>query len=234
MCSCWQRQVLTLTQPSLIMECVQYTGKISLSLSPSLTTLHSVIVCPLSCTQCNWLIVDYYLLFYCLVNYNFRGASLGHFEVLQVLSAYGANFSITTLQSLENAVHFATVAYKLLCIRFLGQRGGYSNTIGPLLCCHGYQFPVSVGCPTNEANCEGLTPQKYAKNEGMKDAMKELKKLSSFQDKIAKGGKPKGYAEPWSVQVRPHPLPHPLSSYCVVPYSYLIGYSAIERLYITH
>ena len=129
--------------------------------------------------------------------------------MLQVLSAYGADFSITTLQSLENSVHFATVAYKLLCIRFLGQRGGYSNTIGPLLCCHGYPG-ILVGCPTNEANSDGLTPQKYAKNEGMKDAMKELKKLSSFQDKVAKGGKPKGFAESWSVRVRPHPLPRPL------------------------
>lgn len=35
----------------------------------------------------------------------------------------------------------------------------------------------------------------------MKDAMKELKKLTSFQDKAARGAKPKGYAEPWCVQV---------------------------------
>ena len=36
----------------------------------------------------------------------------------------------------------------------------------------------------------------------MKDAMKELKKLTSFQDKIARGAKPKGAAEPWAIQVR--------------------------------
>lgn len=31
--------------------------------------------------------------------------------------------------------------------------------------------------------------------------MKELKKLTTFQDKVSKGGKPKGYAEPWSIRV---------------------------------
>ena len=59
----------------------------------------------------------------------------------------------------------------------------------------------SVGCPANEANEEGLTPQKIAKTEGFKDAMKEAKKLSSFQDKAARGAKPKGFAEPWCVRV---------------------------------
>lgn len=60
---------------------------------------------------------------------------------------------------------------------------------------------LCVGCPANETNQEGLTPQKIAKNEGMKDAMKELKKLTNFQDKVAKGGKAKGYSEPWCVRV---------------------------------
>ena len=46
-----------------------------------------------------------------------------------------------------------------------------------------------------------MTPQKLAKQEGLKDAMKELKKLTSFQDKLAHGAKPKGAAEPWAVQV---------------------------------
>ena len=32
--------------------------------------------------------------------------------------------------------------------------------------------------------------------------MKELKKLTSFQDKIARGARPKGAAEPWAIQVR--------------------------------
>ena len=31
--------------------------------------------------------------------------------------------------------------------------------------------------------------------------MKELKKLTTFQDKVERGSKPKGYAEPWAVQV---------------------------------
>lgn len=58
-----------------------------------------------------------------------------------------------------------------------------------------------IGCPTNVANDQGVTPQKLAKAEGMKDAMKELKKLTTFQDKAARGGRPKGYAEPWCVRV---------------------------------
>ena len=60
----------------------------------------------------------------------------------------------------------------------------------------------SSGSPTNDENEQGVTPQKLAKQEGMKDAMKELKKLTSFQDKIARGAKPKGAAEPWAIQVR--------------------------------
>lgn len=60
-----------------------------------------------------------------------------------------------------------------------------------------------AGCPANEpTNDEGPTPQKLAKTEGLKDAMKELKKLTTFQDKVERGAKPKGYAEPWAVQVR--------------------------------
>jgi len=50
-------------------------------------------------------------------------------------------------------------------------------------------------------NGEGNTPQKLAKSLGFKDYMKELKKLTSFQDKIFKGGKPKGFAEKWCIQV---------------------------------
>ena len=58
------------------------------------------------------------------------------------------------------------------------------------------------GCPANEgAGEEDTTPQKIAKVEGFKDAMKELKKLTTFQDKVAHGTKPKGYAEPWAVRV---------------------------------
>ena len=57
-----------------------------------------------------------------------------------------------------------------------------------------------------------MTPQKIAKTEGLKDAMKEAKKLSTFQDKAARGAKPKGFAEPWCVRVSlaSHPgLPRP-------------------------
>lgn len=51
-----------------------------------------------------------------------RAAELGNFEIIQVLSAYGADFNKTTSLD-EVAVHYATVAYRLLCIRMLGLRG---------------------------------------------------------------------------------------------------------------
>ena len=34
--------------------------------------------------------------------------------------------------------------------------------------------------------------------------MKEVKKLSNFQDKAAKGGKVKGFTDAWLVQVHTH------------------------------
>ena len=60
-----------------------------------------------------------------------------------------------------------------------------------------------LGCPANEATTDetALTPQKIAKAEGYKDAMKELKKLTTFQDKADRGVKPKGFSEPWAVKV---------------------------------
>ena len=61
---------------------------------------------------------------------------------------------------------------------------------------------LPIGCPANEVNEEGQTPQKLAKADGIKDAMKELKKLTGYQDKVAKGGKPKGFAELWCIRVR--------------------------------
>jgi len=46
----------------------------------------------------------------------------------------------------------------------------------------------NTGCPANQGtNEEGLTPQKIAKAEGFKDSMKELKKLTTFQDKVERG-----------------------------------------------
>jgi hypothetical protein len=77
-----------------------------------------------------------------------------------------------------------------------------------------------LGCPANEATTDesALTPQKIAKAEGYKDAMKDLKKLTTFQDKADRGAKPKGFSEPWAVKVscclhlyfdRPLPIPFP-------------------------
>ena len=65
---------------------------------------------------------------------------------------------------------------------------------------HCYVVP---GCPANEATTDdaALTPQKIAKTEGYKDAMKELKKLTTFQDKAARGTRPKGFSDKWAVRV---------------------------------
>ena len=90
---------------------------------------------------------------------------------------------------------------------------------------------LTAGCPTNETNDQGVTPQKLAKAEGMKDAMKELKKLTTFQDKAARGGKPKGYAEPWCVRVS-HGY---ISSLSFSPFSnsYTTGYNATSDPLLT-
>ena len=81
------------------------------------------------------------------------------------------------------------------CVSMRARVYGVSNA-------NNYYYVVIAGCPANEPpNEEGVTPQKLAKAEGLKDAMKELKKLTSFQDKVARGAKPKGYAEPWAVKV---------------------------------
>lgn len=58
---------------------------------------------------------------YCALH---RAAELGHFESIQMLSAYGADFRLSTRTG-ENAMHMATKKYRLLCTRLLGQRGRY-------------------------------------------------------------------------------------------------------------
>ena len=65
-----------------------------------------------------------------------------------------------------------------------------------------YLYFVHEGCPAGQATTkEGLTPQRIAKKEGLKDAMKELKKQNTFQNKCTLDIKPKGFAEPWAVKV---------------------------------
>ena len=51
-----------------------------------------------------------------------RAACLGHFLVIQTLSAHGADFTLSSSHQ-ENAIFFATQNNHLLCIRLLGQRG---------------------------------------------------------------------------------------------------------------
>lgn len=80
----------------------------------------------------------------------------------------------------------------------------YNSTITIQYTVYYFLSTNAVGCPADEVNEVGQTPQKIAKAEGMKDALKELKKLTGYQDKVGKGGKPKGFAEPWSIRVSLH------------------------------
>lgn len=75
-----------------------------------------------------------------------RAATLGRFEVIQALSAYGADFTVSTTSG-ENAVYYATAAYKLLCVRFLGQRGESYVTLLPL------PATISLVCVHKHTHC---------------------------------------------------------------------------------
>ena len=52
----------------------------------------------------------------------YRAAVFCHFESLQVLSAYGADFTVTNNDQ-QTAMHLTLPSSNLVCIRFLGQRG---------------------------------------------------------------------------------------------------------------
>ena len=60
----------------------------------------------------------------------YRAAALCHFESLQVLSAYGADFTVTNNDQ-QTAMHLTLPLSNLVCIRFLGQRG--ENSIHDIL-----------------------------------------------------------------------------------------------------
>ena len=73
-------------------------------------------------------------------------------------------------------------------------------------------YIMPSGCPANVANDDAITPQKLAKSEGFKDSMKELKKWTGFQDRLARGSKPKGFSEQWAIRV--HLISETLSLHC--------------------
>ena len=69
-----------------------------------------------------------------------------------MLSAYGADFTAATTTG-ENAIHFATKANNLLCLRFLGQRGERRSAASTLASFPGHAVGSGVvgEWPGNEA-----------------------------------------------------------------------------------
>ena len=78
--------------------------------------MHTLVLHTCIMFQCSFLYSIHRIFFSC------RAAALGHFEAIQTLSAYGADFTLATTLG-ENAMHFATRNIRLLCLRLLGQRG---------------------------------------------------------------------------------------------------------------
>ena len=98
-----------------------------------------------------------------------RAAALGHFDVLQTLSAYGADFKARTSLTLENAVHFALTTGNQNVIRFLGLRGIVRTNTYVHTCVHKYVrtytrvlVKFTVNCdPPVPAYCAGTGPCMY-------------------------------------------------------------------------
>ncbi|CAL8243555.1 unnamed protein product [Lota lota] len=84
----------------------------------------------------------------------------GFFEVLVLLSAYGADLGSAALD-LNNPLHMAAAGGFADCCRFLSQRG----------------------CNTRQKNADGLLPRQVAKD---KATSKELKKAETLQVKLSK------------------------------------------------
>ncbi|XP_072546322.1 ankyrin repeat and EF-hand domain-containing protein 1 [Salminus brasiliensis] len=89
----------------------------------------------------------------------------GYFEVIQVLSAYSADFSVVNLNG-DTPLHLAAAGGYADCCRFLAQRG----------------------CNPKLKNLDGLFPRQIAKNSGHKAALKELKKAEQLHTKFSKAG----------------------------------------------
>ncbi|XP_056135341.1 ankyrin repeat and EF-hand domain-containing protein 1-like [Lampris incognitus] len=83
----------------------------------------------------------------------------GFFEVIVLLSAYGADLGMVSL-NLTNALHLAAAGGFAKCCRFLAQRG----------------------CNAKQRNSEGLLPRQIAKD---KATIKELKKAERLQGNLS-------------------------------------------------
>ncbi|XP_021322982.2 ankyrin repeat and EF-hand domain-containing protein 1 isoform X2 [Danio rerio] len=86
----------------------------------------------------------------------------GFLEVLQVLSAYSADFCVSTTNG-NTPLHFAAAGGFNECCRFLSQRG----------------------CNPKLRNLEGQLPSQVAKSNGHKAALKELKKAEKRHVKFS-------------------------------------------------
>ncbi|XP_066498935.1 ankyrin repeat and EF-hand domain-containing protein 1 [Hoplias malabaricus] len=85
----------------------------------------------------------------------------GFLEVIQVLSAYSADFSVLD-SDVNTPLHFAAAGGFTECCRFLAQRG----------------------CNPKLKNVKGLVPRQIAKEKGHKAALKELKKAEKLHSNL--------------------------------------------------
>uniref|UniRef100_A0A3B1JPL9 Ankyrin repeat and EF-hand domain containing 1 n=1 Tax=Astyanax mexicanus TaxID=7994 RepID=A0A3B1JPL9_ASTMX len=99
----------------------------------------------------------------------------GYFEVIQVLSAYCADFNAVDLKG-ETPLHLAAAGGHSDCCRFLSQRG----------------------CNPKLKNLDGLLPRQIAKDNGHRAALKELKRAEKLHAKFSKPGA-KNPNAPWAV-----------------------------------
>ncbi|XP_020620565.1 ankyrin repeat and EF-hand domain-containing protein 1-like isoform X1 [Orbicella faveolata] len=105
-----------------------------------------------------------------------RAAFSGHFDVIRVLAAYGADLGKVALDGNTPLHYAAQQGFGPIC-KFLSQRG----------------------CPSMLKNKEGKTPRLLAKDNEHKDALKECRKAEKQSAKLAKGASRTG--EPYAIRL---------------------------------
>ncbi len=111
-------------------------------------------------------------------------AANGHFEVLIVLSAYGAHFDNYDVKG-NNPIHLAAASNAGNCCRFLATRG----------------------CNPKAKNTEGETPKSIAKENKAKDASKNIRKGEKQYAKLSKQAMESGGVS-WSIRLYDYMYEH--------------------------